>query len=258
MMPAPELGVSSMGFFDEYPRFYQTSQTSPHPHRLNGRHSAVIEPFRLAGKRVLDIASHDGRWAFAALKAGASHVTGIEPRHHLVDHANTTLKSYGVENFQFVVGDVFNVLNGQKFDVVLCLGFLYHTVRHAELFDLMERTGANYVVIDTEVTPPVRWAWPSRSSAPPERMVAGNKQSVQLLSEPVAQEQMAAEDTLTRSGVTLAARPSREAVRFLAKHFGFSTSEYNWPKRLKQDPSLVDTMRDYAERWRSTFYLSRA
>lgn len=71
-----------MKFFDPYAQFLTTSATSASPSRLNARHAAIIqgnlELFR--GKRVLDIASHDGRWSFAALHAGAKHVTGIEIR----------------------------------------------------------------------------------------------------------------------------------------------------------------------------------
>ena len=86
-----------MGFLDKFPRFYTTSHTSPDPHRLNSRYEAIIakNADRLAGKRVLDIASHDGRWTFAALSAGAAHVTGAEPRRELIDNAESTFAESG-------------------------------------------------------------------------------------------------------------------------------------------------------------------
>ena len=56
-------------FFDAYPRFYETSKTSASRGRLNLRYEAIFgenaDVFR--GARVLDIASHDGRWSLAAL-----------------------------------------------------------------------------------------------------------------------------------------------------------------------------------------------
>jgi len=54
-------------------------------------------------------------------------------------------------------GSVFDLLRSEesRFDMVLCLGFFYHTIRHAELLDIMKGTGATLVVIDTEVTPAV-------------------------------------------------------------------------------------------------------
>ena len=58
------------GFFDAYPRFFETSQTSTQPWRLNLRHEAIFGDNAAAfpGARVLDIASHDGRWSLAALQ----------------------------------------------------------------------------------------------------------------------------------------------------------------------------------------------
>ncbi|NWN51205.1 hypothetical protein HT121_28335 [Pseudomonas sp. MAFF 301514] len=92
-----------MGFFDNFPRFYKTSHTSPFPDRLNSRHSAIMERNRefIKGKRILDIASHDGRWSFAALQAGAAHVTGIEPRQELINNAMETFNEYGIEPSRF-------------------------------------------------------------------------------------------------------------------------------------------------------------
>ncbi|HKZ10553.1 MAG TPA: hypothetical protein VJL61_07590 [Rhodanobacteraceae bacterium] len=89
---------SNVGFFNQYSRFFSTSQTSPFPDRLNARHAAIIEAnaYRLANKRVLDIASHDGRWSFAALKAGAAHVTGIETPAELIANAGATFAHYGI------------------------------------------------------------------------------------------------------------------------------------------------------------------
>ena len=107
-----------MNFFDNFERFYATSNTSPFPHRLNGRHHAIIARNAdvLAGKRVLDIASHDGRWSFAALQAGAAHVTGMEPRQELIDNARETFTHYGIDpaRYDFTCGDVFNLLAGRR------------------------------------------------------------------------------------------------------------------------------------------------
>lgn len=56
------------GFFDTYPRFYETSTTGPISNRLNKRYRALIEANEaiICGKSVLDLASHDGRWSFAS------------------------------------------------------------------------------------------------------------------------------------------------------------------------------------------------
>lgn len=249
------------GFFDEYQRFYSTSQTSPAPHRLNARHTAIIAANvdRLVGKRVLDIASHDGRWSFAGLKAGAAHVTGVEARSELVANAHATFARYGVcpDCFHFIQGDVFDFLNrsSARFDVVLCLGFFYHTVRHAELLNLIERTGAGLVVIDTEVTPVVDQVPVTPTDDP--RVVYRNPYTIQMLLDPVDSEQMAWRDSMTRNGHTIVGRPSRAAIEFMADHFGFRCSRFDWPRHFSAHDYARSSMVDYDEGWRDTFYLHR-
>lgn len=248
-----------MGFFDGFARFYKTSQTSPFPDRLNSRHRAIMErnAERFKGKRVLDIASHDGRWSFAALQAGAAHVTGIEPRQELIDNAAETFREYGIEpsRFEFLRGDVFDQIKGKKFDVVLCLGFYYHTIRHAELLDLIERTGAEFIVIDTEVTPSSEEGADPTNGDP--RIVYQNPYSVQMILDQVDDQQMAWTDSLTRNGFTIVGRPSRQAVKFMAKHFGYETVTFNWAEYFAAHPEAKSSMVDYAEGWRDTFFCSR-
>src|SRR5262245_5555061 len=125
------------GFFDEYPRFYSTSNTYPVPNRLNRRHRALIASNAaiLRDASVLDIASHDGRWSFAAVKAGARRVIGIEARDHHLANARMAMKEYGIpeERYQFLKGDVHELLltiPPESIDVVQCFGFFHETMRH--------------------------------------------------------------------------------------------------------------------------------
>ena len=77
------------GFFDDYPQFAETSKTGRSLHRINARHRVIIESQRASfqGARVLDVASHDGRFSFAALRAGAREAVGIEHDRELVERA---------------------------------------------------------------------------------------------------------------------------------------------------------------------------
>lgn len=206
---------------------------------------------------MLDIASHDGRWSFAALQAGAAHVTGIEPRQELINNARDTFAHYGIEapRFDFQCGDVFELLGGQTFDVVLCLGFYYHTIRHAELLDLIERTGARFVIIDTEVTPRADEVAVLPGSDP--RLVFANSYAIELLSDPVDDQQMAWQDSLTRNGQTLVGRPSRAAVDYMANHFGYACETYDWPAHFAAKPEQASAMTDYDQGWRDTFFLAK-
>jgi hypothetical protein len=245
-------------FFDDYEKFYSTSQTSPFPERLNGRYEAIIARNRqaLAGAKVLDIASHDGRCSFAALKAGASYVKGIEPRAELIENAHQTFAGYGVsrEQYSFVCGDVFNVMGDEPFDVVLCLGYFYHTVRHTELLDRIERTGAPLVVLDTEIVADAAASYGVSDDGQRQSMTAVG---VQLLREPVDNQQMGCEDRATRKGYTLAGRPTGSAIRFMAKHFGYEISEFDWKKFFSNRVEVPGALDDYRQGTRSTFYLTR-
>jgi hypothetical protein len=88
-------------------------------------------------------------------------------------------------------------------------------------------------------------------------MVDGNPYAIQLLREAVSEEQMACQDAMTRNGFTLVGRPSRAAIQFLAEHFGYACETYNWPQHLTRQRDQFEALRDYAEGWRGTFYLSR-
>jgi len=248
-----------MEFFNKFNRFYITSETSPFPHRLNGRYDAIIEKNKelLIGAKILDIASHDGRWTFAAIQAGAAYVKGIEPRGELIKNAIETFNFYGVSPSQYNIerGDIFDLPITESFDVVFCLGFFYHTIRHAELIDIIERTGAKFVIIDTEVTPVTEESSVTISSDP--RIVFNNPYGIQLLRDRVNDQQMACHDSLTRDGFTIVGRPSRAAIKYLSNHFGFSYSKFDWHSYFVANPERKNFMPDYYTGWRETFYLSK-
>lgn len=156
----PGEAVSAAEFFDSYPRFLRTSgsETQAGTARLNLRHAAIIETNldAIRGRRILDIASHDGRWSFAALMAGADHVTGIEAQPGLVASAVETMAEYGIspDRYQFFAGDVHEVINDltpESFDTIFCFGFLYHTVHHMRLFSSIARLRPPDLIIETGV-----------------------------------------------------------------------------------------------------------
>jgi 2-polyprenyl-3-methyl-5-hydroxy-6-metoxy-1,4-benzoquinol methylase len=145
------------GFFDAYPRFYETSTIGPR-NRINKRYRALIEPNReiIRSKSVLDIASHDGRWSFAAHEAGARHVLGIEAREHLVKNSQDNMRAYQVpeDQVEFVLGDVFQKLDQLepgRFETVFCLGFFYHTMHHMLLLNKIARLRPTHIILDTSI-----------------------------------------------------------------------------------------------------------
>ena len=210
-------------FFDDHPRFLETSGTANQLSRLNWRHRAMIEDNvdLLRGRRVVDIASHDGRWSYAALRAGASHVTGIEARPQLVENAERTLEHYGAspDTYRFMVGDVFQVLRDARqskveADVALCLGFLYHTIRYPELLLGIRATGATHLVLDTAVA-------------------SGKQRVVRLFAENVESESNAAPGDDTFGGKALIGWPTPSALEFILDSFGFDiVKKFDWQSAL--------------------------
>jgi 2-polyprenyl-3-methyl-5-hydroxy-6-metoxy-1,4-benzoquinol methylase len=109
----------------------------------------------IAELRVLDLACHEG---LNALEFGAqgAEVLGIEVREASVVKADFAKRALGLENVEFVRDDVRNLRAEQhgRFDVVLCLGILYH-LDTPGLFELLARISevcAHVAFIDTNVS----------------------------------------------------------------------------------------------------------
>ncbi len=107
----------------------------------------------LSGRRVLDLGCNSGWWSLSALDAGADFVLGIDGRQLHIDQANLVFEAKGVDpaRYSFELGNIFEYDYAQQFDVVLCLGLMYHIAKPIELFEIFERVGASLLLIDTIV-----------------------------------------------------------------------------------------------------------
>jgi hypothetical protein len=213
-------------FFNAFPRFYETSETSAMRGRLNLRYEAIFAQNAdvYGGATVLDIASHDGRWSLAALHSGAEEVVGIEARSELVAAARDNLDRYARgQRYDFIIGDVFDVFaeRALKADVVLCLGFLYHTIRYNELMRGICDTGARHLILDTQVDAHAR------------------RRVVHLRRERTDEQQSAAADRFSRGGRTLVGRPSLSALKLILLTYGFEIERFSdWGALLRDNPQL--------------------
>jgi predicted nicotinamide N-methyase len=241
---APGSRTASM-FFDDHPRFYTTSHTASKSGRLNLRYEAIFAENRdiLEGAKVLDIASHDGRWSLAALASGAKSVVGIEARPDLVEHAVANLDHYGYgpDRYRFVTGDVHEVLAAQDFDVdvVLCLGFLYHTLRYNELLHGIRKANARHVLIDTQAS---------------QMMKRGAR--IRLLHEQTRRQRAAAVDDYAHGTSVLTGRPNFAAIRTIMDAYGYRVDRLSdWDGLLRDNPELRGCS-DYARRSRITIRCS--
>lgn len=242
-----------MNFFDKHDIFLKTSTVGAWPERLNARYRAIIDDNKglIEGARVLDIASHDGRWSFAALDAGAAHVTGIEVRPELVEAANKNFEALGVSpgRYTFKVADVFESedLRKQQYDLVLCLGFFYHTTRHVELLHRIDRLDAKVLILDT--------------------MLLNRPGNVcELRSEPVSSPANGLDEEGVREGQILVAHPTAAAVHMMLRHFGYEVRQTNWQTLISDIGASFDAnavhsatnpLGDYGRGLRGTFVAAR-
>ena len=223
-------------FFRDYRRFYSTGEACiTSKRRLNLRYEAIFEENKdlFEGARVLDIACHDGRMSFAALACGAKSVVGIEARPELVDRAAATFEHFGQDpdRFRFIAGDVHDVLNSEdlEVDVVLCLGFLYHTLRYNELMHGIHRTGANHLVLDTQ----------AHGMLDPDPVVRLHSELSQRIGTAKA-------DDYTVGAAVLTGRPNLAAIKKILACYDYEIERFSdWPRLLADNPE-VKGCRDYA------------
>lgn len=220
-----------MDFFERHKRFFESSQVGAWPVRLALRHHAIIESNarHLAGARVLDLASHDGRWSLAALDAGAAHVTGVEARDELIAAAQANLEHYRVtrDRFTFLQGDLNHQLRAPgRFDVVLCLGYFYHTLNHMALFEYIASTGARCVILDGMVEP-------------------SSEMIIRVLAEPTAHHANAVSAGGVADGAVLVGHPSTAALAAMLHHFGYGCTFFDWRALLAARDIAFDATRQH-------------
>jgi len=206
----------SKHFFDSFAEFYNTSNTSSFPNRLNNRYLALIQSNKkiISNSSILDIASHDGRWSFAALKNGASNVIGIEAKENLVKNSRKNMELYQIpkEKYHFITGDIFNEIQKiqpKTIDVVFCFGIFYHIMNHMLLLSEIKKLQPKYLLLDT--------------------VVNRSKQSDILLRKEDSEEEGSGirSDFSSDSNIIIGS-PSKSALELMLKSFGFEFRYYNW------------------------------
>ncbi|PYE83680.1 TIGR04290 family methyltransferase [Pseudoroseicyclus aestuarii] len=90
---------------------------------------AHVVPADLSGKTVLDIGCNAGFYAMEMARRGAARVVGIDSDPHYLAQARFAAQTEGLE-IEFRELDVYHVAElGERFDLVIFMGVLYH-LRH--------------------------------------------------------------------------------------------------------------------------------
>jgi len=184
----------------------------------------------LAGLRVLDLGCNAGFWSLAALRRGADFVLGVDARAMHLGQAALVFEVEGIDpaRHRFVEADLLAAdwLAWGQFDIVLCLGLLYHVSRPVEVLARIATTGAQYVVVDTALS-----------------MLPGA--AFEMLREPLDDPRNAIESELVLW-------PTRDAVAMLARECGYDA------RVLEPAFPSWDECEDYRDGQRCGFLLTRS
>lgn len=94
------------------------------------RRFADALPADLTGQSVLDIGCNAGFYAIEMAKRGAARVLGIDSDERYLDQARLATGALGFDQIEFAQLDVHDVARlGERFDLVIFMGVLYH-LRH--------------------------------------------------------------------------------------------------------------------------------
>ena len=149
-------------------RFELKGQVTPifdeeHVNRHEQRRRYFFEPLvehyggSLEGRRVLDLGCNAGFWSLMALEAGCEFVWGIDGRPMHIDQASFVLSVRGVapRRYRLTTANIFELDLSQEppFDIVLCLGLLYHVSKPVELLESVAAVNSELLLIDTALSP---------------------------------------------------------------------------------------------------------
>ncbi|MEM6277354.1 MAG: class I SAM-dependent methyltransferase [Pseudomonadota bacterium] len=224
--------ISSLEAYDEGPNG---------AHRLNMRYDHIVRPFAedIAGARVLDLASHDGRWPYALAYGGAREVLGIEGRQSLIDRFAQFPDDTHRAKVRLTQGDIFEGLEalkaaGETFDVVAIYGIYYHITEHYRLMLLAQSLQPKLIIVDSEF------------------IVSSDGPIVRFMREDTSNDLNALSRADSRE-VELVATPSMRFMDVMGEVTGYSTEWIDWstlPESRRQ--GLGDYYRKNAQRRRGT------
>ena len=127
-----------------------------HPECLNARldHLLIKNQEYIQGKKILDVGSHMGTFAYAALESGADFIYGIDTEEKMIRLGKELFQELKIEKekYSMAVGNALEYLENVEegnFDTVLCLGMLYYTTEPYRLLNLMLRAAKETVILDT-------------------------------------------------------------------------------------------------------------
>ena len=111
----------------------------------------------LKGKRVLDLGCNAGFWSLHAAQSGCDFVVGVDGRESHVRQAEFVFEVNGIDKsrYRFMQKDIFDLKPEElgTFDIVFCLGLMYHISKPVELMECISAVNKDILLIDTTLSP---------------------------------------------------------------------------------------------------------
>jgi SAM-dependent methyltransferase len=134
-----------------HPEAKWLEENNSHKQAMVGSWISQVVP----GRRVLDTFCANGVFSFLAAQEGAKSVTGVDFEGNRIDAANLVVRLLAETghalNAEFRVADVYRLAEtvGEKFDVVLCLGGLYHIPDPAYVLSQLHEVTGEWLIMQT-------------------------------------------------------------------------------------------------------------
>jgi SAM-dependent methyltransferase len=198
-----------------------------HHTRLELMEGPVRKALSIAGPnaRVIDLACNEGWFSHHMLEWGASYVLGVDIRSPVIRRAELIREHFGVppERLELRCADVFHldVSSLGTFDVVLCLGLVYHLEDPVGAMRIARALARGVCVIESQLT---------RQDEP---IVLGNGQSGLYEESPASFAARVETDwesnMLASAGGVVSLTPNRAALMQAAGAAGFTELELAQP-----------------------------
>ena len=143
--------------------------------RNNSYKQALVESWIsqvVPGRRVLDTFCANGVFSFLCAQEGAKSVTGVDFEPIRIDAANLVARLLADTghplDVEFQVGDVYRLGEtiSEPFDVVLCLGGLYHIPDPAYVLSQLHRVTGEWLILQTARVLPLPGNWARFTARP--------------------------------------------------------------------------------------------
>jgi hypothetical protein len=162
-------------------------------------------------------------------------VIAVDGRAHLVEKAAENFRYYDVppSSYELLTGDAVDTLRRTEagsVDVLMCLGFFYHTMEHMRLLLEARRIGVECVIIDTAISP-------------------AEEPIVALRFESVDDTRNSIDYGLTGRSNVLVGSPSRPGLIAMLDHAGYRAEFFDWQQNQVSDWTDLP---DYAAHLRVT------